>query len=377
MALKEIPCKSGTEFARVMIEGKILEVVVKDISAAGLDLHRVPALVATEVKRTARQKWCVRLAMSIVPGTSLESFLQAQQQRPKDDIDLAKESQERVAGACMCAGELLVQLAPIVEAFSASVYHRDITPRNIQIQKQDSRIAPMFGLVDFGLAVDASKWRTGEAGAGDLGGDGRYWPTSAWFVFCHGTRALKQDAWLCEEYRTHLDSHSLGLTALRCLVELLPSKGGSGSISRALRRLRDAWQHYWLHAQQFWQPIFDSFRGSGDLDVLRVRFTRAKIYRIISEDLCLLRTALCQVHQACASLPSASELACVPALCEALLRLVQGGLADAPRLVAAPKLSVSMPPSWLDREASLRQPSESTASPSSSRSSLASSGSSL
>eukprot|EP00493_Phyllostaurus_siculus_P016294 UN16541 len=112
--------------------------------------------------------------MSLVPGISLESFLEARRKEAKTRGPWSvEEVRIRFGEACMCAGELLKQLAPIVDAFSASVYHRDITPRNIQIQEQDGQIGNQFGLVDFGLAVDAKRWRAGERGAGDLGGDGR------------------------------------------------------------------------------------------------------------------------------------------------------------------------------------------------------------
>jgi len=227
------------------------------------------------------------------------------------------------------------------------------------------------------LAVDANKWRAGEPGAGDLGGDGRYWPASAWFVFCYGTRALEREALLCTEYRTNLDAHSLGLTALRVLVELLPAEGGPSVVARAMLRLRAAWQQYWRDAQQFWQPIFDAFRGAGDFNTVRASFIRARVHETVMDDLCALRSALCEVQQACSGLPLESGLAGMPALCEALLLMVQGGRAERPAAVPAPELEV--PACRLarspDSKARVRQPSESTASPSSAPSSLASSGS--
>jgi len=372
VALKEIRCKSESDVARVKTEGRVLDVVRREVAAAGLAADLVPALVAMEVQRTEQKRWRVQLAMSLVPGAALETHLEARRQEIKVQTD--REPQEQFAEACLCAGQLLLQLAPVLDAFSTSVYHRDITPRNIQINHQDRAGGPSFGLVDFGLAVDAVRWRAGEAGAGDLGGDGRYWPASSWYVFCFGTRALERDEWLRAEYRTSLDAHSLGLTALRCLVELLPPCQGNSGVDRALQRLRAAWQQYWSDARRLWQPIFDAFRGSGNFDELRTQFTKAKAHLIVTEDLCALRQALRDLKRACGGLPVESGLAGMPALCEALLLMVQAGCAD-DAYVAAP--AHSKPSSRPASSAHVRQPSQSTASPSSDSSGALSGGSSF
>merc|ERR1712117_160792 len=250
--------------------------------------------------------------------------------------------------------------------------------RNIQIQEQDDLGGPQFGLVDFGLAVDAKRWRAGDPGAGQLGGDGRYWPASSWYVFCHGTRALEKDAWLHAEYRTSLDAHSLGLTALRCFLEMLPTSGAPVAVELALEKLRAAWQRYWHDAQKLWQPIFDAFRGNGDFDQIRARFTRAKIYCIISNDLCAVRRALHTLEQVCSGLSVDTGLAGMPALCQALLLTVQAGRAD--DLEANPALeptqAVCRPTRLSSESADLEQCPSSTASPSSSPSASASSGTS-
>merc|ERR1712190_231492 len=95
-----------------------------------------------------------------------------------------------------------------------------------------------------------------------------------------------------------------------------------------MQRLRAAWRQYWHDAQHLWQPIFDAFRGSGDFDVLRARFTRAKVHCVVSDDLCALREALREVQHACSGLPMETGLAGMPALCEALLLMVQAGCDD-------------------------------------------------
>jgi len=129
------------------------------------------------------------------------------------------------------------------------------------------------------------------------------------------------------------------------------------------------WRRYWFDAQQLSQPLFDAFRGSGDFDAVRARFTRAKVHAVVSDDLCALRAALRDVQQACSGLPTETGLAGMPALCEALLLMVQAGRADVPAIPRpeATPAADCVSATWSD-------PCESTASPDSSPSSLTSSG---
>merc|ERR1712051_11949 len=194
-------------------------------------------------------------------------------------------------------------------------------------------------------------------------------PASSWFVFCHGTRALEHDAWLQAEYRTSLDAHSLGLTALRCLVEMLPTSGAPKAVEDALQNLRAAWQRYWYDARKLWQPIFDAFRGNGSFDRLRASFTRAKVHCIISDDLCAVRAALRAVQHVCSGMSVNTGVAGMPALCQALLLMVQAGRADEVDAVPGSEPPVSLPPRLSGGSAELGHCSSSTASPSSSPSS--------
>jgi len=295
--------------------------------------------------------------------------------------DLAKDTTRcdwescstRFAQASRVAGELLIQLAPLLEAFSERVYHRDITPRNILIE--DGPQGPNFGLVDFGLAVDATTWRNEDSLLGDLGGDGRYWPTSAWYVFCFGAPALKNEPSLRQEYKTCLDLHSMGLTTLKCIVEMLPdmsalqlnAPSASRSAVRSLMRLCEAWKSYWSSARRHWQPVFEAFSGSGNFDSLRVSYTSTQVYRLVSEDLCALHAALGEAKNACQGLPNSSGLSGMGDLLTALLLMVQTGRpADQ---VSQPEVATKA----LFTQGTMKQGSVSTsASTSNSRSSLAS-----
>lgn len=333
VAVKEIPCKSERALERVVAEGRLLRQVEKELRYSGspcLKEGRVPLLVATDTQVVHLMQWKVRLVMTQVPGIPLERFLEAHRQAEKNRGNQPVENfPQQMAAACHCAGELLVQLVPTLEAFSARVYHRDVTPRNIHIQEGVGEGSPQFGLVDFGLAVDASKWRAQSEGCGELGGDGRYWPASAWFVFGFGGTAIQRHPAMFQEYRTSLDVHSLGLTALRTLMEMMPNIDncpeilGSGSALMALRILRSAWCRYWSDARRFWQPVYDAFRGNGDFESLRAAYASASVQRMICADIVALRHALVEVKRACEEVHPQAGLVGMPSLIDTLLLMLQ------------------------------------------------------
>lgn len=346
-AVKEILCRSELELERAATEGQLLRLL--DSTGMGIcspggehtALNCFPSLVSSEATETGPRTWRVRLAMSRVPGAPLEQFLASAPQ-----AWAGRDPRCQLAEACRYAGELLVQLAPALEHISSKVYHRDVSPRNILIKELarpglHPQSQPSFGLVDFGLAVDGGQWRSDESSS-DLGGDGRYWPASAWFVFGHGTRELSKHPDLRHEYRTCLDVHALGITALRCLMELTPGLpdmvlGAPPSTARArwdaglgvampkLQVLWVAWQRYWSDARRFWQPVYDAFNEGGDFETLKAAYARAGVHRVISADLCALRAALCQARAACESAPPSSGLAGMPAFFDALLLMVRPG----------------------------------------------------
>jgi len=231
----------------------------------------------------------------------------------------------------------LLRLAGTPASCWSRVYHRDVTPRNILIQEQSGKLGPQFGLVDFGLAVNASKWRSQAEGSGDLGGDGRYWPSSAWFVFGYGTHALQKHPAMFHEYRTCLDVHSLGLTALRTLMEMMPPLESDWDIPGAecavpkLKALSATWARCWSNSRRFWQPVFDAFRGAGDFETLRAAYINSGVHRIVAQDLNNVRDALQDARRACRCMPAASGLAGMPALFDALLLMLQAAREGEPK----------------------------------------------
>jgi len=337
VAIKEISGRSARDHERSRDEVRLLEVVSEVLgNASDGATVRVPTLVCSETTPVpGTDAWLLRVAMTRLPGTPLEEFLEQKRNvRSKQGQVSAETTYQQFSDSCRYAGEMLVQLAPTLEALSARLYHRDVTPRNILVDTSKGRDQPSFYLVDFGLAVDGETWRCGGPGAGDLGGDGRYWPASAWLVFAMGASELDNRPSLREEYRTCLDIHALGLSVLRCLMDMLPhlpEPAAGGAIFRRsaaypqLRTLRAAWSKYWSDARRFWQPIYDAFRTRGDFDALRAAFIGAGVHHTVSANLCTLRAALSEARLACMDAPRDTGLAGMPALFEALLMMIHPG----------------------------------------------------
>jgi len=374
VAVKEISCSSEEELRRVAAEAHLLRVAREKVLATGGAevADRLPVLVASCTEVVAPQRWRVRIVMSEVHGRPVEEILAWHQrsERLKSTITL-QECCGRFDDACRFAVLLVTQLAPLLEAFSPKVCHRDVTPRNIQVAGIEAG-RPQFGLVDFGLAVDAEMWRKQDSS--ELGGDGRYWPPSAWFVFAHGMSKLKQHSSMEREFRRCLDAHSLGLTALRCLVEMLPNLDAvadapkAGNLHDALRGLRDverAWSRYWADARAAWQPIFEAFQGKGEFEALSADYARAGVHRIIGEDLRALRRSLLCSREACVGLSRETGLADMAALFDAILCLLQcSEEGPAPIKALSPEASYASSTSTVTPDASpTSSPSPSAAAP--------------
>lgn len=369
VALKEILCRSETELMRAVMERKLL----KFVTGPGVDLEesevsrdspalaaakRFPSLVASEVEALGPDFWQVRLIMTKLAGKPLESVLDAcleelqmpDPQRSQLAQSGVKAETCRLAAASTCALTMLQQLAPALYHLSSQAHHRDITPRNVLVDTRGG--AHSWGLVDFGLAVDSSLWRT-DLLTHDIGGDGHYWPTSSWFVLAYGAHHLESYPALLHEYEHCLDLHALGVTALRTLMELwAPSHqtmdaDGNGDTDWAqlskMMRLRIAWSRFWEDIAHFWQPIFDAFScgGAEALERLKSSYAHAGIHHMVSANLCALRAALRQLVEA-ASLPA------LRSLCETLLVLIRPGKAR------------EEPATWQAALAALRPPTPAT-----------------
>jgi len=353
VAIKEILCRSSVELANAQFEGKLLEMVQSHARACGSScapnvgreayalggrdpLDRIPDLVGTETEICGEEAWHVRLAMTRVPGISLDRFLEGRCHRLGGSCSSGstrssiKKGSQCFTEACSLARDLILQLSPAMEHISKLSYHRDVNSHNILIEGDSSN--PVFGLVDFGLAVDLAKWQ-GPMGPlswhlVDIGGDCRYWPMSAWLQFECGWRELSKYPPLSQEYQTQLDFHALGITALQVLAALSPpaSKESTGSITPQFKALQVAWDQYWQNVTRFWQRLLNVFRTGGDQNALKVACIEEHVHNIVGANLAALRSAMRQAFDACnIAAGTEAHLRQLCPLFAALLELVSAG----------------------------------------------------
>lgn len=328
VAIKEISCFSKAALADAEFEGHLLRALSVADGCDPEALKRIPALVSQEAQQVG-PTWRVLIAMTKISGIPLSELLDT---RLPLTPNTSQECYEMFQEACGLAGELLTQLVPTFEHVANLAYHRDVTPRNILI---DSRDTPLFGLIDFGLAVDSAHWHLGgvspQAGWRTIAvaGDGRYWPVSSWFAFGHGKGELARHPGLCHEYKTCLDIHSLGLTALQVVAEMSPTRPEDSAVYAETQadsvlsrfwRLRSAWEAYWKDATHFWLSIYQTFQTGGDFDELKAEYVKAKVHETICADLSALHEALCDAREACET----AGLGCAVVM-EALLLMISTG----------------------------------------------------
>lgn len=324
VAIKEVACASRESASHVLAEAQMLRIARQELQAVAEGerlAERIPSLFASTIESLSPTSWRVRLVMSEVRGSSLEYALAAHRRARKGRGSVAAPAAAELAHACRCTCELVVQIAPVLENISAKVYHRDVSPRNIQVEGLEAG-EPKFGLVDFGLAVDAERWRA-MGGFGDLGGDGRYWPPSAWFAFCRGRSDLRRRRGMCHEFATRLDAHSLGIAALRCFVELLPPRSAEDAADgvREIFGVQAAWRLYWADVCGHWKRLLATYRAGGGFEALRDEYAAAAVHREVAAGLRALRRALAGAAAACQGATGA--MAGMPLLFESLLSMVR------------------------------------------------------
>uniref|UniRef100_A0A7S2J8H7 Protein kinase domain-containing protein n=1 Tax=Zooxanthella nutricula TaxID=1333877 RepID=A0A7S2J8H7_9DINO len=199
-----------------------------------------------------------------------------------------------------------------MERVSAQAYHRDAHARNILVADRGPGASPRlaFGLIDFGLAVDADGWRLDGWRRRGVAGDGRYWPASAWVMWAFDVEGMQADddegQVLREEYAQCLDLHSIGMTALQVFVELL-GVGISLGVEEALDacavafdKLSSAWAAYWTFASTSWNKVAAAYAAHGHAEALKDDFAAAGVPSRIAELLDGLRAAVREASNICA-----------------------------------------------------------------------------
>jgi len=330
VAIKKMLCWSPSALADAEFEGELLRGFASaerrnNIRHGGAaPPSRLPGLIAQESEPMGEGAWRYWIAMTRLPGDQLSRYLEKNRHPTPQS---AAESCRTVADACALAHALLAQMIPTFDQVGKVAYHRDATPRNILLDITDG--LPHFSLIDFGLAVDATMWRKGASTAQQISiaGDGRYWPVSSWFAFEHGACELASVPGLDDEYKTRLDIHSLGLSAIQVIADLCPMlpqelMDPSDVVPVKLQQLLVVWLRYWKDATNFWVSIFKCFQERGDFDALKVAYLKAGVHEIIRKDLYALRAAIREARQACK--PDAS-MACVVSLMDVLLVMISNG----------------------------------------------------
>lgn len=163
VAVKEIYCDSETALSRAVYEAWLLHSLSLSPDEQKVpeshNAYRGPAYVACG-RIDVQQACLIRLAMGRLPGEPLDQYLH--EQRVQMQAQPSTPAAQGLAQACYLARELLVQLAPTMERVSTLAYHRDVNAHNILIEAKnwntDTSAEPWYGLVDFGLAVDAATW---------------------------------------------------------------------------------------------------------------------------------------------------------------------------------------------------------------------------
>lgn len=340
LAIKEILCSSQADLLNALFEGHLLrtfggtiegrvENQTSFLTGAPAPTRAcakvLPSLVACETTQLEPEAWRIRLAMTRVSGEPLDCFLKQRWQQVGAGGAHSSRLTQQLMEACHFARQLLIQLAPAFEHISTLAYHRDVNAHNILIDRIDQPL-PRFGLIDFGLAVDVFCWqrdlessstsarpsRVGQDGAStwhhlDVGGDCRYWPVSAWVQFLLGWTELEANPCWSFEYQTQLDLHSLGLTALQVLAEMLPlppeDVGHLGLHSGAplleVCVLRLEWERYWTMVTPLHARLMDTFHNGGDWDKLKTDCLETRVHDTIAMRLGALRAALAAAEEAC------------------------------------------------------------------------------
>lgn len=325
IAIKETVCRTPGELSEAEKESKIVHQI-------GALSHRIPEIIAMETIPVAAGTSIVRLAMTKVPGESLGGFLNRwKQQVGGVPCEHPQALANQFSEACHWTCELISQLLPAFEAIAPCALHRDVNTHNILVETAgpvDSS-SPQFGLIDFGLATEVEHWTRLSTELAVVG-DCRYWPVSAWFFFAAGGSELAKQPALLMEYRTQLDVHALGITALQIFIEMLPlpapGSAAASLVPEGMWTLKRAWEHYWQDACNLWEPLFNAFESKTDGVQIRQHYLNSRVDLVIADDLAKLRQALANLRDACVTAGPGSLLFGTRSVFAALLELIsQGG----------------------------------------------------
>lgn len=347
VALKDINCNSPAELNQALLEVRLIECfqgLATTAPGQEAPVMRIPRYIAHNVTQK-RNGWRVRMAMSRVPGESLDSFLK-RPQPPGQDGPTA------VRRGCALAVQIIRQLAPSLERISRYAWHRDVNSHNILVGDatdggplricggpEESARRASFWLIDFGLAVESPTWPQ-QWPHSDVAGDCRYWPPSSFMVSFCGAEEMAANGDLLRQYLTRLDIVGLALTALEILCTIAGgglAAAGADGVHSCWRRLLAVYECYREEVTRWHLMIYQVFSSGGDITPLKVQLSRERVVDKVKAHLARVRSQL----QVCAAeVEDAKAHALVRALDSMLDERSVLGLKEVVEMVSVDKASV-------------------------------------
>lgn len=340
VALKDVFCRGKAALQQSLFEVQLLMAVERRAMRASMStadtrfeahVPRLPRCLAYQVDPVESGGWNVRMALTRLQGEQLDGWLQKMAAAAvADQPETSWPS--HIRSGCTLARRLLQQLGPTLDSLAPLAWHRDVNSHNVLVchdgANDDLACSDVeqasFWLCDLGLAVDSQSWTSEEDAAWrvtDIGGDCRYWPASCWMVHCYGAEYLEERQSFCRQYKTRLDIHALGITAIEVLCSVAMSARKSGAPCNegedpggCWSLLLDKYQVYHETVSSWWQAIYAVFSSGGDFRPVHAWLVEIeapnKVISLVSD----LRLALCTCATACSDQATARLLRAVAEL---------------------------------------------------------------
>lgn len=264
LALKKSSPKDNKEMVEAcLLEAEVLRELAQRLPATVVEQNFVPRYEAHCLLSNAGQTQ-VLLAMSKLSGRPLDRWLYGVDERMLNTMSIeaildgplpdGQRSTKSLEQACDFTLALMNQMTPIFEKLQTIAYHRDISAHNFLIDIEGQK--PHFSVLDFGLAVRSSSWKSEWHGR-NIAGDPRYFSPAAWMQLTHGFKYLENNPrtdWK-QQYVGRLDHYSFGILVCELLFGLWQGptefeeekaeKMPSATWRTNLEAARQAWRAYW------------------------------------------------------------------------------------------------------------------------------------
>jgi len=265
IAIKAVTSTDNASFASAAFEAELLEMLTAAQSHSSSKPH-VPQYITHSTTRTSSGGGTVRLAMSFVPGGTLDKWLYGISDEDHKSVDAAQlvdghlpggqQGQWLFDGSCSMVRKLLTQLSCVFAHLASLAFHRDVSSHNVLVDFPGGEQAqrPEFALIDFGLAVRSGSWSR-EWKNSNLAGDPRYWAPSAWMAFAFGFKyvATHPNTGFQQQYITRMDHFSLGVLGLEVLFALWHVAEAYDGQLPGMLEVRAAWCKFWVNVIHLFQ----------------------------------------------------------------------------------------------------------------------------